>query len=480
MTGYRRHPRLLLFILFLIVASIFLFLFFRTAKKSYEFVFVLTTMPEKISPFDSVFDSSSAIIEQMYRTVFSYDSGELSSDVLSSWEASDDFRSFALCPKSSTKFTNGRTLTAPILHENLSMMLSLNGFSLSDYSMDSTDSCVNVKFSNPYYRFFDQLSRPAFFIIDPTSKEKDFPVGISNYCLSSKSANEIILAYCGDLPPPVFDRIRFVTLDMVDKANIEMPLHEINRVPTRARDAIKREEYVEYSPFSPTLQYVLINSTNASLRKQFVRCFPKKEFTDRVIRDFPSVGIFHVPNSFIPFGLPGFLEEKEASVSSEMESSNFTYDKPFILAGAFGGLEGSISVVKDRMSQCGIKIETLDTNFKTSLRTITYDGLFIGYSSRDSADFLSILLDADPEKRLVNGLPINLYREFSETFSHHNNPTEYANAIRAISKEIIENGFAVPLFGVKVRYFYPPNIGGLETALSSRRGYYRVEDLFIK
>jgi MarR-like DNA-binding transcriptional regulator SgrR of sgrS sRNA len=273
-----------------------------------SFSILMQELPDRINPYDAGIDYKLYVLKQLFEPLFVYKSDyTYHSNLLSSWSSKDNHQVYDLCLKPDVRFSNNNKLTIVALKANLLRLQKKGILSKNIYSLETSNSCLSVKFNEPYIRFPFDLSSYMSSVVDPDTAEKNIVVGVSEYYVK-KITPKVIQLSTNNKTLTYSEVLFYKWAEDNNETNSLYKLDEIddfNQLPIEfVPEKVKELNVYEVPALSTVV--MLINTKDKKVREIVYNCLDYKElrriFTPKR-DDFSDVG------GLLPSGIIGAIQQ---------------------------------------------------------------------------------------------------------------------------------------------------------------------------
>lgn len=444
-----------------LIALIMLLLFsFSCSHRERSFSILSQEIPTRINPYDSHINYKLYILKQLFEPLFIYgSSGNYTSNILSSWNASEEHRIYTLCLKDGITFSNGKTLTVGDLKKNLLRLEQNKLIKKTIIALSTLDSCMVVRFNDQYIRFPADLSSYTAAIIDPDTEDNNIVIGISDYVVKSITPDIIHLStqnkdltysdiYFYKLAPHYEEGKAPYRIENIDDFN-QLP---VEYLPDFIRQFNKYE-----APILLTL-IAIINVKDRDVRNIIFNCLNYDElrhvFTPKR-NSFKNIG------GILPVGVLGAIEtppDQKCSFQPLKQRVNLTYIEA-LRPESIGPLQ---KYVDSRLLRYNIKLNIVKKDINELADMLfsedkPYDFTIIGMdaSSPDPFSFLQYFFDKDI---LVTKVTSDDLAPLMNEYLATDNAENKKELARKANQVLTDNFQVIPLYQDERLFYFPSGV----------------------
>jgi MarR-like DNA-binding transcriptional regulator SgrR of sgrS sRNA len=423
-----------------------------------SFSILMQELPQRIDPYDSPINYKLYVLKQLFEPLFMYSSsGNYSSNLLSSWQASRGHTFYELCIKDGLKYSNGKNFTVKELKLNLLRLQSKGMINVPIRNMSENNMCLIIEFEHPYKRFPSDMSSYSTSMVDPETENNDIKVGISDYRVESITPDRIHLHTSNKrltYSDILFYKWREKQKDT--QYNVE-DIDDFNQLPVEYLPDIILSFNKYEAPILVTL-IALINSKNQHVREILYNCLN----FDELRRIFtPKRSSFRDIGGLLPLGVLGATE------TPPVQHCDFLPLKKPVTLNYFEALRpNSVEDLQRYMDK-----QLTKYNIKVNVINIEINELANALLSKDKPfDFTVIGMDAptpDPysffqyffDKRvMITNIDNPKIRELMDIYLSTDNIEEKRTLVEMANQALLDNFQIIPLYQDERIFYFPKRI----------------------
>ncbi len=460
---------------------------FSCSSTTRTFTMIVNDICPSYNPRDNLLDRCWPIINQFHEPLFFDGSNGISSRILNKWEANANFTKFSFCLKE-THYSD-RT---PLLVEDL--IANFHNFEKHTILTKHIKKikkvgpqCLELEFADPNSGLINSLSSLQSAIIKPNSFESRFPTGVSAYRLVTSNERTVVGEYVGS-GHPYFTKFVVSLVSALEPLRSIHDVQEANFLNMDFFDRIDKTGYTKYQKFYPNVSSLFFNIKNDSIRKTLFSCIDRNAMVE-IFKPIYGGARVEGSDSVIPRGVLG--ARKEGITQDCVKLSNAS-GVALVYLNIYPTVEkGLVEYFDGFFRKTGIKISVVTKEKKEIFDPQSpysiigphkkYDIVFLGETGVDPYGYVADFLSDQPSNSLINCGPADLRKRFQE-FRTSSYPYEQKNAmLQDFNKVILSRHLSLPLLSVKKEFYYPSNLAGLESSLTSQWvGFYKIEDLTVE
>lgn len=455
-----------------------LVLFYSTNLFAAEFKVAIRELEGDIKPANFQYLGVAFVLRQLHEPLFIRSNTGITSNILNKWISDSEHKNYLLCIKENIRFSNGEFLTPSILVHNLKRLNKLGFIRHKIISIKTDGKCVKISFNRSYYGFLEETQSTRTSIIDPSSENKNIPIGISVYYVNSYIPGKKLLLKTAKhvIKKPVFDTI---SIDILGTQKVTIPVltkyHEINllfpnQIPS---EKILIKHFDQHKVFDLVNTYVLVNNKDLNIRKAIINCLNRKELASSIGREVRVILDGMVPNAVSK----GHTFKQKCTDSLKLKQKKevtfYYYWNPRkvpaiekVLSQSLSKYNISVKVVHIKKSQAVKYFESTDKK---------YDAMIVNINGLKVWNYMHVLGLADKNKRVIS-FNIENRKHILEMLSDGNRAERY-KVIKQFFNKLKKQYHVVPIAENARKAYYPKGLVIYNNSMNHLLCVYQVKDL---